>query len=148
MTSRRKQYIRLQVDEVCKALYKMCEDLTAAQDEVKLVTTQSLSINEIDQLLSGFKSLFERSNNIEQIRLLTIAPMDWGRPKMEKWFGCTERQARQALLLRDQSGILSYPKDSRGNKSLDDETKKKVVEFFLKEGLLLCLECNAPLSIT
>ena len=126
----------------------MCEDLIAAHNEVKLVTTQSLSISKINQLLSGFKSLFERSINTEQIRSLTIAPMDWERSKMERWFDCTEPQARQALLLRDQSGILSFPKDSRGNKSLDDETKKKVVKFFLKEGLLLCLGCNAPLSIT
>jgi hypothetical protein len=45
-----------------------------------------LLINESNELLTGLKHLFDESDDNEQIRLMTIAPKNWGRQKIEKWY--------------------------------------------------------------
>ena len=44
-----------------------------------------LLIQESNDLLTGLKALFNESDKSEQTRLLTIAPREWGRGKIEKW---------------------------------------------------------------
>ena len=40
----------------------------------------------LHELLDGVKKLFAESDANEQIRLMTIAPREWGRQKVERWF--------------------------------------------------------------
>jgi hypothetical protein len=41
-------------------------------------------ICESNELLAGLKNLFADSDADEQVRLMTIAPKEWGRQKIEK----------------------------------------------------------------
>jgi hypothetical protein len=45
-----------------------------------------LLICESNQLLEGLKMLFNKSDDNERVRLMTIAPEQWGRQKIEKWY--------------------------------------------------------------
>ena len=45
----------------------------------------NLLISESNELLHGLKILFNESDDAEQVRLMTIAPKQWGRKKVEKW---------------------------------------------------------------
>lgn len=44
-----------------------------------------LLIHESNELLSGLRKLYADSDANEQVRLMTIAPKEWGRQKIEKW---------------------------------------------------------------
>jgi putative ubiquitin-RnfH superfamily antitoxin RatB of RatAB toxin-antitoxin module len=43
-------------------------------------------IDESNELLTGLKKLYTESDANEQVRLLTIAPKEWGRQRIEKWY--------------------------------------------------------------
>ena len=45
-----------------------------------------LMISESNELLGGLKKLFPESNDNERVRLMTIAPKQWGRQKIKKWY--------------------------------------------------------------
>ncbi len=48
--------------------------------------SHGLLICESNQLLDGLKVLFtESDDDDERVRLMTIAPKQWGRQKIEKW---------------------------------------------------------------
>ena len=66
---------------------------------------------------------------------MTIAPVNWGRIRLSQWFGSSEHQARQAILLRRERNVLAFPEYSRGNQSLDDDTVQLVVQFYLQDGI-------------
>ena len=53
---------------------------------------------------------------------------------IQKWFNCSEHQARQGILLKKNKGFLAFPEYSKGNKSLSDNTIKLVTEFYLQDG--------------
>ncbi|CAF3300606.1 unnamed protein product [Rotaria sp. Silwood2] len=97
--------------------------------------THHLSIKDSNTLLSGLKALFQESTDVEQIRLLTISPDSWGRKMIRKWFDCTDYQARQALLLKKNKGLLAFPEYFYGNKHLTDDTINLVKEFYLQDGI-------------
>ena len=42
-------------------------------------------ICESNEFLDGLKKLYGDSDANEQVRLMTIAPKEWGRQKIEKW---------------------------------------------------------------
>ncbi|CAF3774578.1 unnamed protein product [Rotaria sp. Silwood1] len=66
---------------------------------------------------------------------MTIAPANWGHITLSQWFGSSEHQARQAILLRRERNVLAFPEYSRGNKPLDDDTVQLVVQFYLQDGI-------------
>ena len=51
------------------------------------------------------------------------------------WSSGTRQQARKSLELRANSEILSYPEDRRGNKSLDNQTEKLVLDFYISDEI-------------
>ncbi|CAF4079006.1 unnamed protein product, partial [Rotaria sordida] len=129
---RRLKYIRQNVDAACSILHTLCDMLLDTEDKS---INQHLSMKDINALLSGFNTLFQQSGDVEQIRLLTISPDSWGRTMIQKWFNCSEYQARQALLLKKNKGFLAFPEYSNGNKPLSDSTIKLVTEFYLQDGI-------------
>lgn len=81
--------VRAKVDEVYRKLHQLCDIL----DEEPQVSYDSnphgLTISESNELVDGLKKLFAESDTDEQVRLMTIAPKEWGRQKIEKWFVST-----------------------------------------------------------
>lgn len=134
--SRRQKKIREQVDSVYRYLQYLCDLLEdEGSNEVHRPNPHSISINESNQILQGVKELFKQSTWEEQIRLMTIAPLNWGRIELSQWFESTDHQARQAILLRRDQYVLAYPEYCRGNKTLAEETIESVVQFYLQDGV-------------
>jgi len=66
-------------------LHGLCDVLEGKAQDQHNTTPHDLSINESNELLDGLKKLFDESDDNERIRLMTIAPKQWGRKKVEKW---------------------------------------------------------------
>ena len=92
----------------------------------------SIRIDESNELLDGMKELFQQSTYEEQVRLMMIAPDSWGRTAIAQWFGASVHQARQAILLRRDRGVLAFPEYTRGNKFLDEDTVQSVYNFICR----------------
>jgi hypothetical protein len=133
--SRRNKVIREQVDNVYRHLRGLCDILANNHPELHDPNPHAIELDESNKFLSGVKLLYEQSSDPERIRLMTIAPSDWGRIMLCKWFDSGDHQARQAILLRREKGVLVYPEYSRGNKFLDDNTIQLVVQFYLQDGI-------------
>ena len=69
----------------------------------------SIRIDESKELLDGMKELFKQSTYEEQVRLMTIAPDSWGRTATAQWFGASDHQVRQSILLRRDRNVLAFP---------------------------------------
>ncbi|CAF1510324.1 unnamed protein product [Adineta ricciae] len=132
---RRIKQIRNQIDDVYRHLQNLCDVLEDNDPQLHLPNPHSLEINESNDLLNGLKELYKQSSEEEQTRLMTIAPLSWGRVMLSKWFGCTDHHGRQALLLREEKNVLAFPEYSRGNKFLDQVIIDLIVEFYLQDGI-------------
>ena len=127
--------IREQVDDFYRHLSRLCDILKDIHIESHDPNPHAIETDESNKLLDGVKQLYEESSDSERIRLVTIAPFSWGRIKLCKWFGCTENDARQAILLRREKGVLAHPQYCRGNKLLNDDTVQLVIQFYLPDGI-------------
>ena len=65
----------------------------------------------------------------EKIVLLTLAPKTWGRKRLAAEFNVSERQARNAIQLVKEHGILTSPMPKKGL-LLSAEVKNLVVNFY------------------
>ena len=65
----------------------------------------------------------------EKIVLLTLAPKTWGRKRLAAEFNVSERQARKAIQLVKEHGILTSPMPKKG-RLLSAEVKNLVVNFY------------------
>ncbi|CAF3542615.1 unnamed protein product [Rotaria socialis] len=81
------------------------------------------------------KKLFAESDADEQVRLMAIAPKEWGRQKNRKMFQSKPNQARRSLVLRKNKEMLAYPQCLRGNIPLSDVTIDSVVKFYYEDGI-------------
>ena len=97
--------------------------------------TNQLAVSDADTLIEGLRKLFDSSSDDEQIRLLTVAPSDWGRNRIINFFHCSERQARMALELRQTAGVLAYPISSRGNEPIGHDVINQVLEYYRRDGI-------------
>ncbi|CAF4129842.1 unnamed protein product, partial [Rotaria sordida] len=122
---RRIKQIRHQIDDV----------LEHNDPQLYVPNPHSLETNESNELLNGLKELYKQSSDSEQTRLMTIAPLSWGRVMLSKWFGCSDHHGRQAILLRQEKKVLAFPEYSRGNKFLDHDTIELIVQFYLQDGI-------------
>jgi hypothetical protein len=77
--------IRAKIDEVYRHLHELCDVLQGKTQETQNANPHSLLISESNELLNGLKKLFDESDDIERVRLMAIAPKNWGRKKIEKW---------------------------------------------------------------
>lgn len=78
--------IRAKVDEVYRKLHQLCDVLEGTVLVSHDPNPHRLRISESNELLDGLRKLFVESDTDEQIRLMTIAPKEWGRQKIEKWY--------------------------------------------------------------
>ena len=77
--------IRAKVDEVYRKLNRLCDILDGKSQVSHDPNPHGLMICESNELLDGLKKLYADSDANEQVRLMTIAPKEWGRQKIEKW---------------------------------------------------------------
>ena len=113
----------------------MCDCVTHRRTELVRSDSTKLSSDDSHTLLKGLRTLFDQSSDSEQTRLLTVAPMEWGRNKIMNFFNCTQHQARAALQLRETEGILAFPRLFRGNESMDRQTVDKVLQYYRRDGV-------------
>ena len=113
----------------------MCDQVTYRQKVPAPLDPTELSVDDSHALLNGLRTLFDQSSESEKTRLLTIAPIEWGRRKIATFFNCTEHQARAALELRDTEGILAFPTSWRGNEYIGRQTIEKVLEYYRRDGV-------------
>jgi hypothetical protein len=73
--------IRTKVDEVYRKLNRLCNVLDGKFQLSNDPNPHELTIYESNELLSGLKKLYADSGADERVRLMTIAPKDWGRQK-------------------------------------------------------------------
>lgn len=107
----------------------------------------SLNLADKDELISGLQQLYDSSDRAEQVRLLTVAPSNWGRQKVQRFFNTPERQARRSRELRASSSFLAQPKDLRGNKPLDAVTTQAVIDFFEQDSISRVLPKKADVIL-
>lgn len=94
-----------------------------------------VQLKDIKVLIEGLKQLFFISEKEQQLQLLTIVPPDWGRKKVEYFFGCTEHQSKQAIVLRDTYGVLARPLFFSGNKELKQAVIEEVLRFYENDDI-------------
>ena len=127
--------VRSQIDEAIRTIRMLCDNFVLKNWKSEKNENLQLSINESDVLIEGLRQIFSNSSEDEQIRLLTVAPIDWGRNKIAKFFNCSVHQARTALELRQTLGVLAYPISTRGNEPIDPEIVDKVLDFYRQDGI-------------
>ena len=77
--------VRAKADEMYRKLHRLCDILDEKPQVSYDPNPHGLRISETNELLDGLKRLFPESDADEQVRLMIIAPKEWGRQKVEKW---------------------------------------------------------------
>jgi hypothetical protein len=70
---------------VYRKLNRLCDILDGKSQVLHDPNPHGLMISESNELLGGLRKLYADSDANEQVRLMTIAPKEWGRQKIEKW---------------------------------------------------------------
>ena len=102
---------------------------------LKDFTTSTITIEDTEQLLDGFKLLSKCSDYDEQVRLPTLSPSNWGRPQIQDFFGCNEWQACKALLLRSSYERLCRVTNFDGNQPMDPRLIDEIKNFYGDDGI-------------
>ncbi len=129
------------INRACEILQSMCDNLINNKKQKKNIHTEgedepwSLSLSEKTELINGLKDLYTASDRMEQVRLLTIAPANWGRQKVQNFFDSSQRQARRSRELRLAKGILASPEDLRGNQPMDSSVIQAVLKFYEQDWI-------------
>jgi hypothetical protein len=66
---------------VYRYLHGLCDLLGGKAQDQHNANSHDLLISESNELLDGLKKLFDESGDNERVRLMTIAPEQWGRKK-------------------------------------------------------------------
>ena len=115
-------------------LRTICEGIINSKKKITETCDESISfdinLSDCQHLLNGIKSLFFISNKEEQLRLLTMAPPQWGRKQIEYYFGCTEHQSKEAILLREKGGLLARPIFFNGNQPIKQVDIDHAIEYY------------------
>ncbi|CAF3801475.1 unnamed protein product [Rotaria socialis] len=111
--------------------------IRAKVDETQVLhdpNPHGLMIRQSNELVGSLRKLYADSDANEEVRLMTIAPTECGRQKIEKWFNSKPNQAQRLLVLRKNNGILAYTQCIRGNnRPLSDSTIDAVVKFYRED---------------
>ncbi|CAF3007423.1 unnamed protein product [Rotaria sp. Silwood2] len=77
--------MRVKVNEVYRKLDRLCDILDRKSQVLHDPNPHGLMIRESNDLLGGLRKLYADNDANEQVRLMTIAPKEWGRQKIKKW---------------------------------------------------------------
>ncbi|CAH0560572.1 unnamed protein product [Brassicogethes aeneus] len=82
------------------------------------------------QVLEQIKEKYKKTTSAsEKIILLTLAPKTWGRKKLACEFNASERQAKKAIQLVKENGILTSPLPKKG-RILSPDVEKLILDFY------------------
>ncbi|CAF4215535.1 unnamed protein product [Adineta steineri] len=131
---RHRDKLHANIDQVYVKLYDLCDNIlnlesSSNSNNIKRFLS-GVTLNDYQTLIDGLKQLFFISNKEQQIQLLTIAPLDWGRKKIEYFFNSTEHQSKEAIKLRYLYGLLARPTYFSGNKPLSTDIIDQVINFY------------------
>jgi hypothetical protein len=122
-TEKRSLYIYKKLSTVSQGLEAKLREITGSE----LITEKE----EFTDIADGIKSKMVVGSRMEQVKLLTLLPDHWSREKIVKDFPVSERQVKEARQLKAEQGILPNVSRSRkGNKVLDTEIEKAVIEYY------------------
>ena len=76
--------IRAKVDQAYRHLHELCDLSQGKAEDQQNANPHNLLISKSNELLDGLKNLYDKSDDNERVRLMTIAPKQWGRKKIEK----------------------------------------------------------------
>lgn len=114
---------------------KLYSSFTNEDENMEKPDKFKLSVSDSAVLIEGLQTLFKCSSDGEKIRLLTIAPISWGRNTIVNFFNCTEHQARAAIDLRSTDGILALPTALRGNQSINPNIIEQVINYYRNDAI-------------
>lgn len=90
-------------------------------------------------LMNDVKKKFSQEESREKkIEYLTLAPHSWSREKTMKFFGSSERQVREAIKVKGQSGILST-REKKPGRPVSEEVKASIRAFYEDDSVSYCL---------
>ena len=124
-----------QVTMAVELIRSAAEALRHPQDIAQLSSHLSLKLADKEYLLDGFKFLIKSSDPDEQIRLLTLAPPEWGRIKVQEYFECPRYLAQKSISVRESYGKLAVPVDWRDNICLDPRLVQEIIEFYSDDAI-------------
>lgn len=107
--------------------------LSHCAEKPATLSSLDLTIEEAITILQHLRDLFPIGNQHQQQILFNMLPSSWGRDRIEKWFGCSEYQARQSAIFKSNGEVLSCVEDGRGNKPLDDPTETLIKNFYTSD---------------
>ncbi|CAF3313213.1 unnamed protein product [Rotaria sp. Silwood2] len=128
--------LQQKVTTAIELIWRAADDiLKTPKTTLKDFTTSTITVDDTKQLLDGLKLLFKSSDYDEQIRLLTLAPSNWGRLQIQDFFACNQWQAHKALLLRSSYGHLARVTNFDGNQSMDPRLIHEIKRFYEDDGI-------------
>ena len=143
---RNRNVVRQQVHTALAMIRKAAEPILRQEEDEdrdsQSVIASDMIMTDSDELVANFKHLVTSSEYSEQIRLLTLAPISWGRVKIQNFFQCSQHQVRYAVFLRDTDRILSLPVDLRGNQPFNPLTEKEIFDFYHSDDVSRVQNCS------
>ncbi|CAF4655176.1 unnamed protein product, partial [Rotaria sp. Silwood2] len=124
------QVLQQKVDDAYTKMRKLCSPIINRTEDSTRSHNFKLSMPDSDALIAGLQTMFKRSTDSEKLRVLTVAPVSWGRNTIVNFFDCAEHQARAAIELRLTDGILAFPTSCRGNQPIDPDTTEQVLNYY------------------
>ena len=109
---RHTQLLQQKIDEAYTKMRRLCSSLINQDENSKKSDHFKLSAFDSDVLIEGLQTLFKCSSDSEKVRLLTIAPVSWGRNAIISFFKCTQHQARAIIDLGFMNGTFAFPTSS------------------------------------
>ena len=113
----------------------LCNSTIHQDQDAKRSHYSKLIVPDSNGLIEGLQTLLKHSSSSEKIRLLTIAPVSWGRSAVVNFFNCTDHQARAAIELRLTNGILAFLASLRRNPPTDSDVIEHVVNFYRNDSI-------------
>ncbi|CAF1540807.1 unnamed protein product [Adineta ricciae] len=124
-----------QVTTAIELIRSAAEALRHVQDVAQLPSHSSPKLADKEYLLDGSKCLIKSSDPDEQIRLLTLAPPEWGCVKVEEYFEISRYLAQKSISLRVSYGRLAVPVDWRGNTCLEPLLVQEIIDFYNDDAI-------------
>ena len=132
---RNTRVLQQKVDDAYTKMRILCNSTIHQDQDAKRSHYSKLIVPNSNGLIEGLQTLLKHSSSSEKIRLLTIAPVSWGRNTVVNFFNCTDNQARAAIELRLTNGILAFPASLRRNPPTDSDVIEHVVNFYRNDSI-------------
>ena len=127
------------INRSLEKLKELAKELFALPDTSPLEKKDTLEVDKetenkaknFDRLMLLMKEKLRENtmSTAQRIQLLTMAPLDWSRKQVARFFEVSEYQVREDRKLAEEKGILALPNPKRG-RSLSKEIEDSVKLFY------------------